>query len=154
PGRQMSCQGFYVQGLQLDLRKAEGNRRTAIGSDTLVGKFLEEGYIAITVNRIDHCHITTSTKAFDFADDSLIVLVMEGGILLLNISFLHPLFLQIESEDFIGGAWVYIVRADQVKTLLVATLRTHQIIHGWRGLLIDRGPGVDHVFGAFLTLIL
>src|SRR5439155_11690423 len=154
PGRQMPRQRFHIEGLQLDLGKAEGNRRAIIGGDTLIGKLFEEGHIAVAVDRVNHRRITTGAKTFDFADDGLIVLMMEGGIFLLNIGFLHALLQEIEPQNFIGGAWIHVVSADQVKPLFIAPLRTHQKIYGWRGLLIDRGTGVDDVFGAFLTLIL
>src|SRR5262245_3028003 len=154
PGRQMPRQRLHIEGLQFNLGKAEGNRRASIGGHTLIGKLFEEGHIAVAVDRVNHRRITTSAKTFDFADDGLIILMVEGGIFFLNISFLHALLQQIESQDFIGGAWIHIVSTDQVKPLFITPLRTHQKIHGWRGLLIDRGTGIDDVLGAFLTLIL
>ena len=116
----MPRQRFHIEALQLDLGKAEGNRRASIGGHTLIGKLLEEGHIAVAVDRVNHRRITTGAKTFDFANDGLIILMVEGGIFLLNVGFLHALLQQIEPQDFIGGAWIHVVGADQVKPLFVA----------------------------------
>ena len=76
----MPRQWFHIEGLQLNLGKAEGNRRTSIGRYTLIGKLLEEGHIAVAVDRVNHRRITTGAKTFDFANDGLIILMVEGGI--------------------------------------------------------------------------
>ncbi len=58
------------------------------------------------------------------------------------------------AKNLVGGARVDIVGADQIEAFLAAAIRAHEIIHCRRRLLVNRGPGVDDILGAFLTLIL
>src|SRR3989442_939236 len=82
PGGEVPDERLDVERLQLDLGEAVRHGRRLVGSHTLVGELLEEGHVAVAVDRVDDGRVARRPEALDLADDRLVVLVVERCVLL------------------------------------------------------------------------
>ena len=78
----------------------------------------------------------------------------KGRVFLVDVRLLHPFALEVGTQDFVGGAGVYIIGSQQDPTLGCAAVFAHQIIDRGNGLLIWGGAGVENVFAQFFAFVL
>jgi hypothetical protein len=59
----MPNQRLDVEGLQLHLGEAEGDRRAFVSCDPLIGQLLEEWHVAVAIDGVDDRRIAAGAEA-------------------------------------------------------------------------------------------
>ena len=76
------------------------------------------------------------------------------GVFFVDVFVSHAFGLEVRAQDFVGGAGVHIVGAQQDPALGCAAFFAHQVVDCRNGLLVGRSTGVEHVFRQLFTFVL
>ena len=150
----MAHQRLGIHAAQLFFTHGEGHHGHVFGLQACIAQLFVERHVGVAVDGGHHRSLATGSKLLDVGDDGLVVRVTEGGVGFLNVGILHALAVQVSAQNFVGGAGVHVVGAQQHKALGAAAFFAHQVIHRWNSLLVGRSTGVEHVLGQFFTLVL
>ena len=116
PRSQVAHQRFGVHTTQLFFTHAEGDDGHVRGLQTLVAQLFVERHVGVAVDGgDDSCLLALGCKLLDLGNDGLVVAVAEGGVLLDDVSLGHTFRFQKRAENFVGGAGVHVVGAQQNK---------------------------------------
>ena len=78
----------------------------------------------------------------------------ERGVDLFDVLVGHAFGVQECAQNFVGGARVDVVGAQQHKALGTAAVFAHQVLNRRNRLLVGRSAGVEHVGRHFFALVL
>ena len=154
PRSQVADQWLGVDAAQLFFADAEGDHWHVFGLQAGIAQFFVEGNVRVTVDGRHHRGLATRRKLLDVSHDGLVVRMAKRGVLFVDVAVFYALGVQVGAQDFVGGARVHVVSAQQHPALGTAASLAHQIINRWNGLLVGRSAGVEHVFAQLFTLVL
>ena len=150
----MADQRLGVHAAQLFFTDREGDDGNVLGLQARVAQFLVERHVGVAVDGRNHRRLAALREFFHVSDDGLVVGMAERGVFLVDVLVGHALAVQVGAQDFVCGARVHVVGAQQHKTLGAAARFAHQVINGRNGLLVRRCAGVEHVFRQLFALVL
>ena len=154
PCGQVTDQRLGVHTAQLFFTHRESHHRHVFGLQARVAQFFVERHVGVAVDGGHHCGLATGREFLHIGHDGLVIAVTERGVLLVDVAVFHALAFQVGAQDFVGGAGVHIVGAQQNPTLGATAVFAHQIVHRRNRLLVGRSAGVEHVFGQLFTFVL
>ena len=154
PGGEVAHQRFGVDAAQFLFAHRERNHGYIGGFESLVGQLFIEGHVGVAIDRGDHGRLAARRELFDVGHDGLVIAVTKRGVNLFDVFVGYAFSVQEGAQDFIGGAWVHVIGAQQHETLGAAAVFAHQVFNSWDRLLVGRGPGVEHVRRHFFALVL
>ena len=154
PGGEVAHQGFCVHAAQFILGHTKRHDGHVLGAKPLVGEFLVKGNVAVAVDGAQHGGVPARREGFHLADDGLIILVMERGVLFHDIFSGNTLGQKERPQDLVRRPRENIIRSKEVELLEAAAVRAHEVFGRRDELLVRRSAGIENIFGALFTLIL
>ncbi|QTK80686.1 hypothetical protein AT6N2_C3200 [Agrobacterium tumefaciens] len=153
PGGKVANQRRGIETGKLFFTHGEGDDRNIFGLDALVGQFLVEGHVGVTIDGGNHGGLLAGrTEFLDVGHDRLPVGVTERRVVDHDVLFLDALRHQVGLQDLVGGLRIDIVRAGQNPAL--DAFGIGEVIDGRNGLLVGGGARVEDIARGFFTLIL
>ena len=131
---QVSYERWHVHCTKFIFRYGESHDGAVVRSEALVGEFLIERNIGVTIDGGENTSVTGSGKLFDLGNDGLVVLVVERSVFLDDVFVGYTFALQESLENFIGRTWENIVRTQKVE--LFSFQFVHHVLGSWNQLLI------------------
>ena len=150
----MPHQGGGIHSAELILCHTEGHNGRILGSQPLVGELLVERHVAVAIDGTDDGGVAASGELFNLANDGLVVLMVEGGVLLHNVFRRHTLGQEHSPEDLVGCPGIDVICTEEVEFLVFTPLFAHQVFNSRDSLLVGGSPGVEDISRTFFTLIL
>ena len=154
PGGQVTDQRLGVHAAQFFFAHREGDNRHVFGFEAGVAEFFVERHVGVTVDGGNHCGFATGGEFLHVSHDGLVIRVTKRCVFLVDVAVFHAFAFEVSAQDFVGGAWVHIVSAQQNPTLGGAAFFAHQVVHSRDGLLVGGCTCVEHVFGELFTFVL
>ena len=154
PCRQVTDQRLGVHTAQLFFTHRESHHRHVFGLQARVAQFFVERYVGVAVDGGNHSRLTACREFLHIGHDGLVIGVTKRGVFFVDVFVSHAFAFQVSTQDFVGGAGVHVVGAQQDPTLGAAAFFAHQVIHSRNRLLVGRSAGVEHVFGELFTFVL
>ena len=114
PASHMTHQGRDVHCPQLVFGHREAHDRAVGRSQPLISELLVKRHIAVPVDVRNNASVASRGELLDFADDRLVVLMVEGGEFFDHIAFRNTLGQQISLRYLGGSAGVNVIGADDV----------------------------------------
>ncbi len=152
PASQVSYERWHVHCTKFIFRYGESHDGAVVRSEALVGEFLIERNIGVTIDGGENTSVTGSGKLFDLGNDGLVVLVVERSVFLDDVFVGYTFALQESLENFIGRTWENIVRTQKVE--LFRFQFVHHVLGSWNQLLIRGSGRVEDVQGLLFTFVL
>ncbi len=153
PGGKVTDQRRGIETGKLFFAHGEGDDRDVFGLDALVGQFLVEGHVGVTIDGGDNGGLLAGRAEFlDVGHDRLPVGMTERRVVDHDVLFLDALRHQVGLQDLVCGLRIDIVRTGQDPAL--DAFGIGEVIDGRNGLLVGGGTRVEDVARGFFTLIL
>ncbi|CQW47978.1 Uncharacterised protein [Salmonella enterica subsp. enterica serovar Typhi] len=141
----MADQRFGVDTAKLLFAHREGHHRHIGRFDTLVRQLFIERHVGVAVDGGDHSSFAAGGEFLYIGHNSLVIAVTKRGIDLFNIFILYAFGVQEGAQNFVGGARIDIVRAEQEEAFSAAAVFTHHVFHRRDRLLVWCRAGVEYV---------
>lgn len=154
PGSQVADQRFRVHAAQFLFTHAERHDRHVLGLQAGIAQFLVERHVRVAVDGRDHRRLAALRELLHVGHDGLVVRMAERRVFFVDVLVGHALRFEVGAQDFVGGARVHVVSAQQHPALGATAGLAHQIIDGRNRLLVRRRAGVEHVLAQLFTLVL
>ena len=148
PRRQMPHQRLGVDAGKLLFAHRKRNHRNLVGRDALVGQFFIERHVGIAIDGRHHGSVARGAEFFHIGHNRLPIRLAKRRVIHHDVFGGNAFRFQIGFENFIGGARIHIIGAQERKAFHALI---EQVIHRRNRLLVGRGAGVENIGGRFLA---